>query len=96
MHLVQLLLPAGREAKHYDDVMRELTERFGGVTTYSRAPAVGLWKDTAHSTEADDIVVIEVMVEKLDAVWWAGYRRALEETFEQRELVVRSQEIRRL
>jgi hypothetical protein len=96
MHLVQLLLPAGREPRRYDKVMRELTERFGGVTTYSRAPALGLWKDTAHSTEADDIVVFEVMVEELDPTWWAGYRRSLEEVFEQRELVVRAQEMRRL
>ena len=34
MHLVQLLLP------RYDEtVARELTERFGGMTAYARAPA---------------------------------------------------------
>jgi hypothetical protein len=36
------------------------------------------------------------MVEELDPTWWAGYRRSLEEVFEQRELVVRAQEMRRL
>lgn len=44
----------------------------------------------------DDIVVYEVMVERLDRGWWQQYRRRLEELFLQQELVVRTQAIERL
>ena len=103
MHLVQILLPLrGPDGKafareEYTRVAGELTERFGGMTAYSRAPASGLWKeDGGGETAHDDIVVYEVMVEAIDAAWWAGYRRDLERRFEQEELVVRAQEITRL
>ena len=102
MHLVQILLPlydgAGERfpREPYDQVAQELTERFGGVTAYSRAPAAGLWKEDSGRTTRDDIVVYEVMVDSLDAAWWARYRSALEERFRQDELVVRAQEIRKL
>lgn len=91
MHLVQLLLP------RYDaQVLKELTERFGGATAYDRAPAKGLWKPNPQETVRDTIVVYEVMVESLDAAWWARYRRDLEARLAQQELVVRAMEIRRL
>ena len=101
MHLVQLLLPLydpegvrfGRDA--FDRVARELTERFGGLTAYTRAPAAGLWKEEG-ATQRDDIVVYEVMVDALDARWWAGYRIELEERFRQEELVIRAHGIVRL
>ena len=101
-HLVQLLLPLTRAggarfpAALYHDVTRELTERFGGITAYNRAPASGVWEEGAGRTEHDDIVVYEVMVESLDPAWWAGYRRDLERRFEQDELVVRAQPMQRL
>ena len=63
---------------------------------YTRAPATGLWKEDAERTTRNDIVVGEVMVETLDVHWWERYRRSLEQTFAQQELVIRSQEIRRL
>jgi hypothetical protein len=102
MHLVQLLLPvydnAGRPfpAAYYAAVRDELTERFGGLTAYTRAPAEGLWSDGASSPTQDDIVVYEVMVEELDRVWWAGFRATLERRFAQDELVVRAQRVERL
>jgi hypothetical protein len=102
MHLVQLLLPVfandGERLSEalYRDVAHELTQRFGGLTAYSRAPAKGFWQDEPGRTQRDDIVVYEVMVEELDRVWWAGYRSALQRRFKQEELVVRAQEIERL
>ena len=91
MHLVQLLLP------RYDDaVSRELTERFGGMTAYARAPAKGEWKPAPGETVSDDIVVYEVMVDTLDRAWWARYRKTLEQRLRQEELVVRAHEIERL
>ena len=103
MHLVQILLPL-RDPRgdafprtHYARVATELTDRFGGLTAYARAPAAGLWQEErSGETRRDDIVVYEVMVDELDAAWWAGYRRELEGRFAQQELVVRAQEIRRL
>ena len=93
MHLVQLLLPLGEKQKDYQRVVHELTERFGGVTAYSRAPAAGLWKDESQRTERDDIVVVEVMVEGLDRQWWADYRKRLEARLHQQAIIVRAQEI---
>jgi len=90
-HLVQILLPRADET-----VARELAERFGGVTAYSRAPARGLWKPAPGSTERDDIVVLEVMVEALEAGWWRTYRESLERRFRQDEIVVRAHPIERL
>jgi hypothetical protein len=59
MHLVQILLPLAGDRPVFDEVMHELTERFGGVTAYTRAPAAGLWKNPSASTERDDIIVGE-------------------------------------
>jgi hypothetical protein len=102
IHLVQLLLPlydnAGRAfpAVQYTTIRDELTERFGGLTAYSRAPAQGLWNDASGPTRRDDIVVYEVMTDTLDRNWWREYRRTLEQRFEQDELVIRSQAVERL
>jgi len=96
-HLVQLLLPlydnSGTpiDGVRFREVRDELTARFGGLTVYSRAPAVGLWKEEEGRTAHDDIVVYEVMVRDLDVRWWGDYRRALEKRFAQETLVVRAQ-----
>ena len=101
-HLIQLLLPLYDNAghafpgSHYSKVRDELTERFGGLTTYSRAPAQGLWQEFAGPPKRDDIVVYEVMAERLDRAWWAAYRETLEQRFAQDELVIRSQQVERL
>lgn len=98
MHLIQLLLPlydnAGQAFPNalYEDVRKELVERFGGLTTYSRAPAKGMWED-GDSVQKDDLVVYEVMAEAVDRGWWASYRKDLEAQFRQDELVVRAQAI---
>jgi hypothetical protein len=100
--LVQILLPvydaAGERFAQsmYDEVAVELTQRFGGLTAYVRAPAKGLWEERKGETHRDDIVIYEVMVDTLDADWWKRYRQGLEQRFRQDELVVRAQEIRRL
>ncbi|HWB40419.1 MAG TPA: hypothetical protein VG500_04120 [Gemmatimonadales bacterium] len=102
MHLVQLLLPTNDEQGRayprapYDELVRELTDRFGGVTAYTRAPATGLWEAASGETVRDQVVVYEVMADELDLDWWAELRRRLEAQLAQDELVVRAQEIRRL
>ena len=102
MHLIQLLLPlydnAGQAFPQalYEGVRQELVARFGGLTTYSRAPAKGLWKEDGEGVQKDDIVVYEVMADALDRPWWAAYRKVLEKQFAQDELVVRAQAVEQL
>ena len=101
MHLVQLLLPIydrnGQPAGGHDfaAVRRELTEHFGGVTVYTRAPAVGTWK-RAGDVEHDDSIMIEVVVDVLDRDWWAKYRAQLEHNFGQEMILARAIEIVKL
>jgi hypothetical protein len=102
LHLVHILLPLfdphGQRFPQalYARVKDELTEKFGGLTAYARAPAEGLWESQEGRTQRDDIVVYEVMAEELDRAWWKEYRQELEQRFRQRELVVRAQEAFRL
>jgi hypothetical protein len=102
MYLVQLLLPVqdgeGQPFNRmlFEELAAELTERFGGLTAYTRAPATGMWEERPGHPVRDQVVVYEVMTEDLEASWWATLRQRLEAQFEQDELVVRAQEIRRL
>lgn len=102
MYLVQLLLPLAREQGQrferalFERLEKELTDRFGGLTAYPRAPATGLWEERPGQTIREQVVVYEVMVEDLDPSRWAGLRQQLEQQFDQDELVVRAQEIQRL
>jgi hypothetical protein len=99
MHLVQILLPLYDNGGNcvpketFGTVRDELTKTFGGVTVYSRAPAEGLWKDDGTSVQRDDVILFEVMVEKLDREWWRAYRKDLESRFRQDEIAVRAQEM---
>jgi crotonobetainyl-CoA:carnitine CoA-transferase CaiB-like acyl-CoA transferase len=96
-YLIQILLPlydnAGHEfdAQEYVNLRTELADRFGGVTAYMRAPARGVWKDDATGeTQRDDIVIFEVMTDRLDHLWWANFRTHLEERFRQDTVIVRA------
>jgi hypothetical protein len=95
-HLVQILLPvydnSGQRfpTGHYDQVRMRLTDTFGGLTAYTRAPADGLWH-SGNTVKRDDIVIVEVMVDALDRTWWKNYRRELEQLFCQDEIVFRAQ-----
>ncbi|MCM0081846.1 hypothetical protein L4X63_09615 [Geomonas sp. Red32] len=99
MHLVQILLPlydnAGQPFPHhlYLQIRDELSERFGGITTYMRSPARGLWKERQDTTVHDDIVIYEVMVRELDRDWWREYREMLTATFRQAVMIVRATEV---
>ena len=96
MYLIQILLPLfDNDGTHFEpalyaDTRRELAERFGGLTAFSRAPAEGLWQDDGK-TKHDDIIVFEVMAEGVDTEWWRAYRKTLEARFKQDMMVVRAQ-----
>lgn len=102
MYLVQLLLPLndndGRRlpAALFQEVREEMVARFGGLTAFSRAPVEGLCQDEAQRVEDDELLVYEVMTEALDRAWWESYRRRLETTFRQREIMIRAQPTERL
>jgi len=72
-----------------------LTDTFGGVTAYSRSPALGEWKPD-NEVERDLVVIFEVMVDRVDAKWWSGFRARMEATFHQREILVRSHKVSQL
>lgn len=100
MHLVQILLPVrdkhGQPHEPHNRALKSvLTEKFGGVTAYTRAPAAGRWMNEGH-VEKDDIVIVEVMADTLDKEWWAGFRAALEKDLAQEEIVIRTFAIEKL
>jgi hypothetical protein len=95
-HLVQLLLPLydneGNDfpRAEFERVARELTERFGGLTAYTRAPAEGRWREGGTGTARDEIIIYEVMTYPLDPGWWRDFRAELERRFAQDRIVVRA------
>ena len=101
-HLIQILLPLrmrdGSEVplEMFAEVRLELTQRFGGVTAYSRSPATGLWKRTEAEVERDQVIMIEVVVEAFDRDWWGQYREQLEQRFGQEEVHARAFPIERI
>jgi hypothetical protein len=100
-YLIQLLLPlTDNEGRPYEqmlfrDINASLTEKFGGLTAFSRSPAKGTWINDDHE-ERDDVIVVEVMAQTLDRDWWLTFRQRLEITMRQAEIVVGSQTIERL
>jgi hypothetical protein len=101
-HLIQILLPIAMRdktpvpAEMFARVRGELTERFGGVTAYSRSPATGLWKTPDDEIERDQVIMIEVIVEVFDRDWWAAYREQLERRFGQEEILARALAMERI
>ena len=95
-HLVQILLPtqtrdrAAVASEQFARVRVELTERFGGVTAYTRSPATGLWMNEDETIERDQVIMVEVVVENFDRQWWASYREQLEARFDQEEVHARA------
>lgn len=101
MHLVQILLPLSDNDGHpfprayFEKVAVDMAKRFGGVTAYTRAPAEGRWTGKG-STRPEEVIVVEVMVDKLDETWWEKYRKALETKFRQDKIVIRAQIVKLL
>jgi len=96
MHLVEILLPLRDEAgtpfpaEYYDDLAQHLTNTFGGVTSFLRAPAEGRWHGRG-AMQREDIAVIEVMTRSFDREWWTALKSELQAKFQQDELIIRCQ-----
>jgi hypothetical protein len=99
VELIQILLPLtddeGRPfpAASFDRLAQRLTEKFGGVTSFTRSPAEGRWKQDGGTTH-DEIVVIEVMTDRADREWWGDLRERLKREFDQDDVLIRSQSVR--
>ena len=95
-YLVQILLPIFSNegvrfgAELFDTTRAELTEQFRGITAHMRAPAHGVWKTPDGEESRDDIVIFEVMAERLDREWWQDYRGRVEARFRQDTVVIRA------
>lgn len=100
-YLVEILLPkeTGQrkpiEQGWFEAFLMELTETFGGATSFVRAPGQGLWR-SGGATARNNIAVIEVMTGELNPAYWQALRERLEKELSQDEIVVRAQEITRL
>jgi hypothetical protein len=95
MVLIQLLLPSSRAAGNdamtpIAETRRELVDRFKGVTAYVRSPAKGLWTAPDGRTEADDVVMVEVVTDNFDRAWWRDYAAELARRFGQDRIHVRA------
>lgn len=100
-YLVEILLP--KETGHgkpigqkwFEDLLTELTGKFGGATSFMRAPGMGLWR-SGGETQRDNIAIIEVMAGELDLEYWKRLRERLERELSQEEVVLHAQETRQL
>ena len=94
-YLVQILLPVATsdgqpiESRPFEIVKDDLTQRFGGVVTYTRSHAEGRWR--GDRTHIDDVVVFEVLCNDIDRHWWNAYRQRLEDSFHQQSVVIRAE-----
>lgn len=95
MYLIQVLLPSSDNAgrrfpkAQFNRVKSLLTRAFGGITMYRRSPAEGVSEERSGIVR-DDILIFEVMTEKLDRRWWKNYRAGLEKDFRQDRIIVRA------
>lgn len=98
-YLFQIYLPLKQQDgvsvsdNNFSAVEMELSNKFGGCTAFTRAPANGLWKAGDRQVVRDDIVVFEVMAEGLDRLWWQSYRKKLKIIFAQEEVIIFAQNI---
>jgi hypothetical protein len=96
--LIQLLLPttfptgttSQDAATALSDTRRELTEKFDGLTAYVRSPARGTWNAPDGHVEQDDVVMVEVVTDAFDRVWWRSYATRLAARFDQKSIHVRA------
>jgi len=102
-YLVEIFVPLlDRKVKRFPArlhgaVRAQLVKQFGGMTAHLRQPALGLWKASDRArAERDVLIIYEIMTPRLKRSWWVEYRRQLEATFRQEELVIRAQKIRTL
>jgi hypothetical protein len=101
-HVVEIFLPLKakdgrpqpREA--FAKTREELVGRFGGLTAFTRAPAEGLWEPEPGEREKDEVVIFEVLADRIDRDRWHDYRLKLQERFGQDEILIRAHPVETL
>jgi hypothetical protein len=94
MFAIQIFLPLRNNdgtpfpKSEFDAICQYLTELYGGVTAYVRAPASGSWQNESGEIKHDEIVVYEVLTESIERDWWGDFRKRLESTFKQDEIII--------
>ena len=102
MQLVQVFVPViwkddtARFVSEVSEVVQELTERFGGATSFVRGTAEGRWKNEDGNVETDEVVVVEVQVGEISIPWWSALKTRLERRFGQDEILVRYHDVHAL
>ena len=98
MVLIQLLLPVVTAASRQGllQTQHELAERFSGVTAYLRSPAKGLWTASDGTLEPDDVIMVEVVTERVEREWWQAYAATLRERFQQESMHIRAMQVEML
>ena len=101
-HLVQILLPKetgdgqpiGKD--WFDGFLKELTEKFGGATSFLRAPGQGLWQSGGSDGERQHRRGRSHGRRNSTAATGTPCANRLERELSQDEIVIRAQEISRL
>jgi inorganic pyrophosphatase len=97
--LVELFLPLyDNQGKHFGThkfkkIRDLLTDKFGGITEYTRNPASGFWKKDDEQTVKDMLLIIEVMCAEVDMDFWNNLKVKLLKSFQQDQIVIRCSEI---
>jgi mRNA-degrading endonuclease YafQ of YafQ-DinJ toxin-antitoxin module len=97
--LIQFFIPLSDNADRrfpgdwYQEISRQLKERFGGVTIYQRAPVTGLWKENEQHTMKDELIIYEVMADDMELAFWKPFKKQLEQQFRQENILIRSSRI---
>jgi hypothetical protein len=96
MVLFQLVLPLYDNTNTklpqslFTETLKELTDRFGGATAFTRSPAQGFWEEPGGQVQRDEVIVIEVMAEEAEDDWWSAYKQTLEARFRQETILIRA------
>jgi mRNA-degrading endonuclease YafQ of YafQ-DinJ toxin-antitoxin module len=100
MYLIELLLPLTNnkdkpfKTKYFEQVQHHLTEKFGGLTAFTRNPAEGVWKqDKSSKPTEDEIIIFEVLTPRFSKKWWQDYKEELKTTFQQKDIIIKVMKI---
>jgi hypothetical protein len=102
MELIQLVLPlfdntnAKLPKSLFTETLRELTDKCGGATAFTRNPADGFWEEPGGEVQHDEVIVIEVLADEAEDDWWSAYKQILETRFRQKTILIRAIPCRRI
>jgi hypothetical protein len=91
MVMIQLLLPTtGAASSDGRPLLAETRREFAIPGRHGMRPITGLWTAADGHTDADDVVMVEVVTETFDRTWWRTYAVTLAQRFRQDTIHVRA------